>query len=237
MRPDSDDEPVQLLWTGGWDSSFRLLQALLVEGRSVQPLYVLSPGRDSVLDELRAMRRIREELLKRLENPARLRPTTVVVGTQYPPSAELVKMRQAILEHKWVGPQYVVLAAVAEALGWNGVELSIERYEDEPQFLQGVVFDESGDLNGSFASQLFRYWSYPVRHLTKVEMGDLAAQYGFLDVLRLRWFCHQPLLGRPCGRCRPCRLANSADVRFAPPALAAARSAVRRLGRALPTRD
>src|SRR5688572_33020809 len=33
--------PVALLWTGGWDSTFRLLMLLLVERRAVQSYYIV----------------------------------------------------------------------------------------------------------------------------------------------------------------------------------------------------
>lgn len=36
-NPQLDVAPVPLLWTGGWDSTFRLLVAVLIERRTVQP--------------------------------------------------------------------------------------------------------------------------------------------------------------------------------------------------------
>ena len=34
---------VKLLWTGGWDSTFRLLQLLLLYEKKVQPYYIIDP--------------------------------------------------------------------------------------------------------------------------------------------------------------------------------------------------
>ena len=71
------DDPVQLLWTGGWDSTFRLLTLLVLEQRRVQPYYVLDDERRrrSVSAEREAMRRIREALGRsHSEAAARLAP-------------------------------------------------------------------------------------------------------------------------------------------------------------------
>ncbi len=52
-------KPVNLLWTSGWDSTFRLLDLLLVQKRPVQPYYVIDPGRRSLQFELAALDKIR----------------------------------------------------------------------------------------------------------------------------------------------------------------------------------
>ena len=39
--------PVQILWTGGWDSTFRLLQLLLELKLEVIPHYVIDDTRES----------------------------------------------------------------------------------------------------------------------------------------------------------------------------------------------
>ena len=56
-----------LLWTGGWDSTFRLLTLLLREQHEVQPYYILDSlhYRPAVPAEREAMRLIRQALLKR----------------------------------------------------------------------------------------------------------------------------------------------------------------------------
>lgn len=212
--------PVHLLWTGGWDSTFRLLQLLLVERRPVRPIYLIDPGRDSTLLEIRAMEAIRGGVLDRLDDPELLAPTEVHVRTQFRAPPELVRAHEDLARRVHVGDQYLWLAAAAESLNWQGVELAMERYEGGPSPLQCLIFDESGRLNDSRDAQLFRYWSFPVLHLTKAQMRDLAQEHGFLDLLLQRWFCFTPVAGRACGLCRPCRLAHREGVSFSPPAVA-----------------
>jgi hypothetical protein len=57
-----DLAPVRLLWTRGWDSTFRLLAALLIERRAVRPFYMVDGlrHRPGVPEERQAMRRIRQ---------------------------------------------------------------------------------------------------------------------------------------------------------------------------------
>jgi 7-cyano-7-deazaguanine synthase len=85
------------------------------------------------------------------------------------------------------------------------------------------VFDDGGRLNGSPASELFRYYSFPVLQTTKAEMAHIATAHGFYDLLVLRWFCFRPVGGHPCGRCPPCRLTHREDVDFANPVAARVR--------------
>ena len=65
------DSAVPLLWTGGWDSTYRLLYLLLVDGTAVQPIYLVEYQRKSALHEVASMARIRERLL--ISSLARLR--------------------------------------------------------------------------------------------------------------------------------------------------------------------
>ena len=53
------DVPVQLFWTGGWDSTFQLLRLLLDQRAPVVPYYLLRDRRTSTTHELEAMERIR----------------------------------------------------------------------------------------------------------------------------------------------------------------------------------
>ena len=51
-----------LFWTGGWDSTFRVLQLLLLHKRSVQPYYVIDEDRRSTGMEIHTMIKIKDLL-------------------------------------------------------------------------------------------------------------------------------------------------------------------------------
>src|SRR5688572_22265978 len=59
------DTPVVLLWTGGWDSTFRLLQLLLAQRLPVEPLYLLDDTRASSKVEIATVERLRAAIGER----------------------------------------------------------------------------------------------------------------------------------------------------------------------------
>ena len=49
---------VTLLWSGGWDGTFRFLELMQHEDIEIQPIYVIDPGRESTPYEKKAMKKI-----------------------------------------------------------------------------------------------------------------------------------------------------------------------------------
>ena len=49
---------VNIFWTGGWDSTFRVLQLLIAKKKTVQPFYINDPNRKSAEKELNAMKTV-----------------------------------------------------------------------------------------------------------------------------------------------------------------------------------
>lgn len=213
--------PRRVLWTGGFDSTFRVAYSLLVEKVDVQPIYVIDTSRLSTMQELRTIGKMRKALQGRSKR-ARLLPTEVHIREDYRVPHELQKAFDSIKSRAHIGAQYLWLAAVAESQGWNGVELSMERYPGGPSDLQRSVFVDrtDGTLRAGEATRLFHYWSFPVLHLTKQEMMSIAEKHGFGDILRMRWFCHRPVGDLACGWCRPCEIAHrdgmAGGIRFVP---------------------
>jgi hypothetical protein len=223
--------PAQVLWTGGWDSTFRVMQLLLIEKRAVQPIYVFDSHRRSSQRELQTIGRMREQLRPRMEDPDLLAPLQMFLDSDYPPSAAQSEIHRSIRARTPIGSQYLMLAGVAEARGWLGVEICMERVPGGPSGWNQLIFERPGVLNGSREAELFTYWSFPVINMSKEDMRDVAKQHGFLDLLLQRWFCFDPLNGKPCGRCHPCRHVHPEGVDFANPQLARARSLARRASR------
>ena len=62
---DASRQVVPIFWTSGWDSTFRVLQLLLVGRRRVQPYYLIADMRASSDVERARMDAIREALFKR----------------------------------------------------------------------------------------------------------------------------------------------------------------------------
>jgi hypothetical protein len=66
------DNAVNLLWSGGWDSTFRLLELILVRRRPVKPYYVIDSQRMSTGVELERRDRIKDCCLRGSRDKSRL---------------------------------------------------------------------------------------------------------------------------------------------------------------------
>jgi hypothetical protein len=207
-----------VLWTGGWDSTFRVLDLVLTHGRAVRPWYVTDPERRTTGRELRAMTEIRH-LTAALDPVA---ATRILPLEERPLSSIVVDpdLRAAAREMRTrteVPAQYEWLAMFARAEGIAGLELGVEDRAGTPAFA-GVVagrctapapddwwyIDPDGTPADSFA--ILGSFRLPVLEMEKWEMEALARERGFAHILEATWFCRWPtVLGRPCGFCVPCR--------------------------------
>ncbi|PXX90739.1 hypothetical protein DIT71_09335 [Marinobacter vulgaris] len=203
-------EITTLLWTGGWDSTFRLLQLLLVEKRSVQPIYVIDSTRSSTLRELESMDLISKMVRQRLSPGVTLYPKNIFLRSDFLDNHELKERFDFLKRQTRIGSQYYWLALIAENQKWDSVELSLERFQC-PSVLQKLIFkDIEGErptLNNSWEAELFKYWSFPLITTTKTQMKQIAKDHDFYDILLKRWFCFNPVKGKCCGTCKPCELA------------------------------
>ena len=128
-------DTVHLLWTGGWDSTYRLLY-LLREDKQVQPHYIIDPLRSSVDHELRAMEAIRERVSKEGEKlPGALLPTEISEKASSVQSRKVQKAYNAIVKTMYIGDQYMWLADYCEARGIEGMEIGVE---ENPIILKAV---------------------------------------------------------------------------------------------------
>jgi len=199
----------RLLWTGGWDSTFRLLQLLLLEGRSVQPYYVIEGARRSSSAEQAAMRTIRD--LLRTSHPAasaRLQETIEVPREQIAADARIFSTYEKALHFAFIGGQYEWLARMCAQRGVTDMELAIHRDDKARELLAQLIDPSRRQLDSRFAGdaryELFQCFRFPLFDMTKQQMRSAARKDGFEDFMSLTWFCHQPRAGQPCGVCNPC---------------------------------
>ncbi|WP_158596349.1 7-cyano-7-deazaguanine synthase [Prosthecochloris sp. ZM_2] len=208
---------VHLLWSGGWDSTFRLCDLLLVHNAVVQPHYIIDHTRKSLAHELRAVWRIRRALESRLpEFRQRLKPIHTVWMFDVPPDASVSENYQALTKRfDKFGPQYEWILRFAKHFGLENLELSVESNTFQEngliwQMLRSMLVEQ----NGAFVVrpdppdpdfEFFRPFSFPLIDVTKLQMMAYARDHGFYDIMENTWFCHSPRKGRPCGVCPPCR--------------------------------
>jgi len=212
-----NSQPVNLLWTGGWDSTFRLLQLLLLRGRTVQPYYVIDSDRASTGLELRTMTHLKQRLFaQRPETRKLLLPMRFKDLFDIRPNPAIAAAFGRIHQRTFLGSQYEGLARFCEEAGIHDVELCIERGAGPgPALVESVTtrrvtgedtyYEVDGSRAGSDVHTLFKHFRFPVFGLFKRDMQAIARQEGFEEFLQMTWFCHSPRANsRPCGVCNPC---------------------------------
>lgn len=207
---------IKLLWTGGWDSTFRLLQLLLVHNRMVQPYYIIDSDRLSTGIEIRTMKKIKRQLFeKHVKTRNLLLPTIFKELFDILLNQEVTARFERILKHNFMGSQYEWLARFCSEANIEEIELSIHIDDQAHKILESFVIqadtekDRCYKLNkifrGSDEYELFRFFSFPIFNLTKPDIQNIARNEGFEDIMSLTWFCHKPRANsRPCGVCNPC---------------------------------
>lgn len=226
-----DGLAVHLLWTGGWDSTYRLLELLLVSHRPVQPHYILDEDRLSLGHELRTMALIRQQLAERPGLPC-LPATRFMAKADIAPQPEITAAFRRLRAGGHLGSQYHWLARYAAQLEGTPLELCVDNGPIGAHDLRPLTV-ERGDAGGTWWEldpttegdlRLFLPFRLPLIHVDKPVMRRRACESGFAGLLEQTWFCHQPTRrDRPCGRCVPCRVAVETGLGDRVPAMAHAR--------------
>jgi len=208
--------PVNLLWTGGWDSTFRLLQLLLRDRMEVAPVYLQDGTRASTRTELSTMARIGERLGE--EHPhtrGLLRPVRIADAAEAEEDAAIERALREVRKRVYIGSQYGWLASFCKRNGIEDVELCVH-VDDKVQALLGDCMVETEHpagyrtlrldprREGTAEFELFRYFSFPVFRIDKLGMARQAEAVGWSEYMDMTWFCHSPAGGKPCGVCGPC---------------------------------
>jgi len=235
MDGTQNEHLVKLLWTGGWDSTFRLLSLVLLEKRAVQPFYLIEHERRSSLNELAAMDTIRRKTIEKVPMAAELLlPTRVFLVSEIEPCPEITKRFKSLSSRFRVGSQFEWLPRFAVQHQRNDLELAIEKNELRPRepvfaYLGEFLTQSNGvpRMAENVADQdmlIFQYFRFPLYYMTKLEMLSVAEEHGFRDIMLDSWFCHHPRRGEPCGTCHPCidameegfsfRLPRSSYIRY-----------------------
>ena len=208
---ETPSEARPLLWTGGWDSTFRLLMLLLIEKQTVRPYYVLDDPRyrKSVNAEREAMQRIRRLFTTHYPDAAhRLLATVEIPLDSIEPDAEIFEHYEGCLRRRFIGGQYEWLARFCRQRDISGMELAIHRDDKAREMLAPLIGPDRETLDPKFAGdcryELFKYFRFPVFDTTKEQMREAAARGGFAALMNETWFCHSPRNNRPCGTCNPC---------------------------------
>ncbi|CAA0096948.1 7-cyano-7-deazaguanine synthase [BD1-7 clade bacterium] len=217
----TDSDHVNLLWTGGWDSTFQLLRLLLIQKRSVSPFYLIDAKRASTGEEILAMSRIKNMLLQNYPHTKQLLcPTLFYAVEDISEDADITGAYKSIRQKKHIGSQYDWLARFCKEKSLFDIQLCVESYNnpDKKHFNIDDVLTEQHDgyqdiyyiderFRDTEEGEVFSRFSFPIINLTKSEMLKNTNENMWGDIMNLTWFCHSPSNKKPCGKCNPCVLA------------------------------
>ena len=205
----------ELLWTGGFDSTFRLCQLAREADVEIQPYYLKLP-RPGWEMELKTISLIWNLLQKHPKRRAVIDPVIYVDLEELtvPPEikAAWIKFRDPPYE---LGAQYQYIAVFARK--HPGIEIGQERYYKKLGHLRKLLLEKghmklSHDQVGYFAQNdcdpaiwdLFGNLRLPICELHEPQMAKMIHRWGFEDIMSHVWFCYTPVNGEPCGMCVPC---------------------------------
>lgn len=204
---------VKILWTGGFDSSFRVTQLSRCDVE-IEPYY-LSDGRLSEEYELNAMAEITEYLEGLNETKAKFLPMVYLTLDELKKDDEITDALSKVLENDYLGGQYRYLGTFSKM--YPGMELSVHKDDKAIMVIEKYgalskvhdetigeyyVLDES--KSPDYLIELFKNYHFPLVDYTKKQMRKDYKDHGLKKVISKTWFCHKPIRGKPCGYCNSC---------------------------------
>lgn len=212
---------VNLFWTGGWDSTFRILELLIIKERKVQPYYIIDSDRLSTGTELITMKNIKKLLFKRYPKTKKLLMPTKFREKDDIFSNQLISENYKKLN---LGSQYDWLARFASEEKIQNAELCIVKDGRVHTYLKQYIskINDKGESNYIMIAKrndapecmIFRYFRFPLLNKNKLDMEAIAKNNGFIDIMEVTWFCHRPRRNNtPCGICKPCSITLKAGLK------------------------
>ena len=224
-----DNSVIYLFWTGGFDSTFRLVQLLLKNKDNinsdnkvyVQPIYVMCPMLDSVYGfkrknkelEIKTMKQIRQTLYQKYPNLQKyLLPTRYVtsvhidieVTKKYMYISKLKRFTRGISQYERLA-QYSYRHPRPIELGLEKCGTGMDRLTKD--YRTGYDVNNRVDLTKAPKEYIvLKNLRFPISYLTKQEMVKISKDKGFYFALEMSWTCWYPTKdGEPCGKCNMCR--------------------------------
>jgi len=188
---------IHLFWTGGWDSTFHLIQLLRETDDEIQPHYIVR-HEDTTGIEIYVMTLIRREIIRVFPDvSSRFLPTHYVNEDLITNFEEINQQVEELRKTTRVNDQYRIMANYCRENSIINIDVSLDKTPGQPA---EEWLDEH--FKGATAFDCFRY---PIFHLTKYDMYKIAKKNEWDEILSLTSFCRRPHIKiEPCGTCGPC---------------------------------
>ena len=218
----------RVLWTGGWDSTFLLLQMARENGKgSIRPVYVAGDNRKSEENELQTMKLLLPKIRTAAGEGTQVEDLLIVDKADIPGNPEITAAYETIRKTVRIGTQYEWLARLA--MQYPGLAIGIEKPNGEYSGCiaaiesTGAFREEEGCLvidreeSSKECCLLFGNFCFPLAEVTETDMIRLVKEWHQEELMKGVWFCHKPINGSPCGYCRPCQQKMECEMQWLVP--------------------
>lgn len=207
-----NDKIIDILWTGGFDSTFRMCQ-LSKKDITIRPYYILS-NRKSTDNEVRAIRTVYNKLVNSSNTVAKILPVEYIAFKTIIRNEKIITSHRRFAINDYLGSQYAWLSCFS--IEHQGIELSIEKdtlpirlIEKYGRLLKtanltGEVYVVDKNKSSDEIVDIFGSYTFPLVDYSKLDMLNMYKEMGFDQIINDTWFCHNPINNQPCGYCNPC---------------------------------
>lgn len=210
--------PRHVFWTGGYDSTFRICELLIIHKLPVQPVY-LSYNLDSKNttdfwvrknrnQEKEAMNKIRDILNKRFPFTRHLLYNTIIIANNIDyPDYDKAFLKLNLWPKKRKTHQYGHLGKASFLMKTyidTGV-LGIHNQTHFINFLTKNLYEEGNTYKIQLPiTHPMHYLQFPLFKKSKKDLCDISKKHNFNDIIKLSWSCWFPEKGKPCKKCPMC---------------------------------
>ena len=225
-------ERINILWTGGFDSTFRVCQLSLIDVE-IQPIYI-SIKRESEAYELKAITEITNYINSKKESKCTILPLNVVNYEDILPDKQVTDSLMKLRKEFKIGLQYDFLTRFARQsnimleVGFEYDPLAGEQgcFEKYGKLKKGTIpifgqknieyYELDPDKSSEDIINVFGKYRYglPLYHMDRTETVKAYKELGYEEVIPMTWFCAHPINGKPCGLCTPCEGYMESNMSF-----------------------
>ena len=218
---------VRIFWSGGFDSSFRMVQ-LSKQNVTIQPYYICDDLRRRKQRELHAIASITEDIENNPKTNCTILPLIKKRVEDIPHDEQILEAYTRLTTKIGHLPmQYYWLASFCKAENIFGIELGTVKHDDDLPW----VIDACGKVTAINEGNISYYivdsaessrdlslvlgrFRFPLFDTTKKRLVELYEEYGYGHVIDNTCFCRMPINREPCGTCPTCRFAIRAGLQF-----------------------
>lgn len=219
---------INVLWTGGLDSTCRVAQLSQMDDIVIQPYYIIDKNRGSVKYEISAMKNITEIIRQHPNTKATLNDVKTIKLEDIEQNPTITQCYTHLRNKYKLGSQYDFLARFAnekKIVLEVGLECSprSKAYNTITGECKELLEDKNIDvlyINKSLAStslvSVFENLRFPKKlwSMSKLQEVEFMKSIGLESIILKTHFCHTPVFGLTCGQCNPCKDALNEGMAF-----------------------